>query len=609
MKTIVNFVKTLFTISIFVIGVFCIVGTGGDGGDNSGDNRSSLSRIDISGAKALVIASKNTAGSASIRAGQNNPDKVYKLTEDGLVIEVKFYDESGNEVSSELYYPEYIEDINDDYVFMKFGNNIQPNHYIVNKSTGSAFQMENWITTYVDVLGRQHYFHSEASGDTFDGNAYYLSQNEPLFTFSLRQIKFNPNGILTDTRVSAKGDNITHNEAHGPMTAIAPDGTILYKLYNIQIGHETRLIANDGRVVDLLSEIITNQPEMKQFLLGEIPGYIGGFGEPFVGTDGGIYFINHKLMHYRNAELYIMPDNTPLPPDPIGPAIDVYTETGLPYAPYNPDTLQPVNLRNPIEVVHGVPGESFGYTFPDDWGWYPDEYASTFQTSHLTDEGGDYTGESYDEHGNMYHFNWHPGQLYSPVWRLNTGLNGAFRLEPYGGSMATNSSWLASKAPNDILYCDPTLEEQWEYWDEIGNLLFLRCSGKTIAIEVKKGLVYETNNLGQKAIPVYASSEILSEVQDAEATEDYYYLLGRTRDEAQISLYRFSAGTHSAFKLIDGSEYELYAFTVTDDNTVAFKAVRKLDGASIGGTINLDGEITIIEAIQDRNIVQLVRVL
>ena len=118
MKTVVKFVKALFASSIFVIGVFCIVGTGGDGGDNSGDNRSSLSRIDISGAKALVIASKNTAGSASIRAGQNNPDKVYKLTEDGLVIEVKFYDESGNEVSSELYYPEYIEDINDDYVFI-----------------------------------------------------------------------------------------------------------------------------------------------------------------------------------------------------------------------------------------------------------------------------------------------------------------------------------------------------------------------------------------------------------------------------------------------------------------------------------------------------------
>jgi len=192
MKTIAKFVKTLFASSLFIIGVVCIVGTGGDGGDNNDGNRSSLSRMDISGAKALVIASKNTAGSALIRAGENNPNKVYKLTEDGLMIEVTFYDESGNEVSSELYYPEYIEDINDDYIFMKFGNNIQPNHYIVNKRTGAAFQMENWITTYVDVLGQQNYFHSEASGDTFDGNAYYLSQNEPLFTFSLRQIKFNP---------------------------------------------------------------------------------------------------------------------------------------------------------------------------------------------------------------------------------------------------------------------------------------------------------------------------------------------------------------------------------------------------------------------------------
>ena len=69
------------------------------------------------------------------------------------------------------------------------------------------------------------------------------------------------------------------------------------------------------------------------------------------------------------------------------------------------------------------------------------------------------------------------------------------------------------------------------------------------------------------------------------------------------------ASIHSAFELIDGGEYELYAFTVTGDNLVAFKAVRRSDGASIGGTINLDGEITIIDAIQDRDIVQLVRVL
>lgn len=108
---------------------------------------------------------------------------------------------------------------------------------------------------------------------------------------------------------------------------------------------------------------------------------------------------------------------------------------------------------------------------------------------------------------------------------------------------------------------------------------------------------------------VYSSSEFFSEVQDAEATSDYYYLLGRTKDEAQISLYRFSAETHDAFQLIDGAEYELYAFTVTGDNLVAFKAVRRSDGASIGGTINLSGDITIIEAIQDRDIVQLVRVL
>ena len=106
-----------------------------------------------------------------------------------------------------------------------------------------------------------------------------------------------------------------------------------------------------------------------------------------------------------------------------------------------------------------------------------------------------------------------------------------------------------------------------------------------------------------------SASQIFLEINDAEATADYYYLLGRTRDNAQISLYRFDADTHTSFELIDGNEYELYTFTAARDNTVVFKAVRRSDGASIGGIINLAGEITIIKAIQERDVVQLERVL
>jgi hypothetical protein len=613
MKTIVKFVKTLCASSILVIGVICIIGSGDGGSDNSNSNVSSLSSMDISGAKALVIASKNVANSASTRDANGDSDVLYKLTENGLLIEVIFYDDLGNQVSNERYLPEYIEDINDDYVFMKFGGGPWPSQYIVQKSTGHAFQMQNEAAWYEDVLLQKHYFHSQVSGDTHDGNAYYLRNDKELNGNELRRIVLNPSGVLTDTRVSAKGDSLSHTEGGGPMTAIAADGTILYKMYR-QIGDEARVITKNGQVIDLLSEIILNQPEMKQFLLGEIPGYGMGFGDPFVGADGGIYFLNHQLMNYLRNELYFVPQYADhsypeFPPDPSGPTIQVYPEIGLPHDPYNPVTGLPVNLRNPIEVNEGVIWWGIDYVFPEDWDWFPEPYESAFENANLTDEWDTDPGPRYDQSDNPYRWNWYNCDTYSPVWRLESEEDGDFYLKPYGDTMATDSRWLLSKAPAGYLHYDSTIETQKAYWGRLNRPLILRCNSKIIAVSVDNGRIFETNNPGQGAIPAYSSSEIFSEVQDAEATSDYYYILGRTKDEAQISLYRFSAETHAAFELIDGSEYGLYAFTVADDNLVVFKAVRRSDGASIGGTINLDGEITIIEAIQDRNIVQLVRVL
>lgn len=587
----------------------CIVGTGGDDGNDS-SNVASLSRMDLSGAKALVIASKNTNGTAAIYAASEDTDVLYKLTEDGLLIEVKFYDDSGNEVSSDSYLPKYIEDINDDYVFMTFQGGPWPNQYIVQKSTGFTFQMQNEAGRYFDVLNHQHYFHSEDSGDTFDGNAYYLCHNE------LRRIEFNSSGTLVDTRVSAVGDTLSHDETLGPMTAIAADGTILYNLYK-PAGADTRLITKDGQVVDLLQEIIQNQPEMRQFLLGEIPGYIGGFGVPFIGIDGEIYFINDNLLNYLRNELYFVPQYSgdlypDSPPEPSGPTISVFTQTDISHTPFNPytDPLEAVNLRNPISVRDGGNWWEIDYVYPEDWDWYPQPYESLFQGENLTDQFGNDPGWRYDEDGNPYRWHWYDGEIFYPVWHLSTSDSGGFQLKPYGGAMATSSRWLLDKAPAGNLYYDPKVTEQRRTkWERVNNALRLRCNDKIIIIEVPIGMVYEVNNPTNRAKPVDLASQIFSEITDAKATADYYFLLGRTKSEAQICLFRFDADTHSPFKLIDGGEYELYTFTVTNENSVFFKAVRKSDGASIGGTINLAGEITILEALQDRNIVQLVRVL
>ena len=277
--------------------------------------------------------------------------------------------------------------------------------------------MQNEAAWYEDVLLQKHYFHSQVSGDAHDGNAYYLRYDKELNGNELRRIVLNPSGGLTDTKVSAKGDSLSHTEGGGPMTAIAADGTILYKMYR-QIGDEARVITKNGRVIDLLSEIILNQPETKQFLLGEIPGYIGGFGDPFVGIDGAIYLINNDLLNYLRSEMYFVPRSPDgsfpdAPPEPSGSIIEVYTQDGTSHAPFNPYTnpIQAVNLRNPISVQDGISWWGIEYIYPVEWDWYPEPYEDEFDGENLTDEFGNEPGWRYDVNENPYRWHWYDGEI------------------------------------------------------------------------------------------------------------------------------------------------------------------------------------------------------
>ncbi len=585
--------KFLKAVSIILFVSFLVSGCG-SGGDDNGGSAANLIRMDLSGAKALVIAPRGTNKVAS-KADSDEPEVLYKLTEDGLLIEVILYDDSGNIISSQSYLPEHIEDINDEYIFVRF-KRFDPvyRQYIVNKSSGAVYHIQNNMAHWRDVFNNHYYFHSEAYGDVHDGKAYYLVRH----TGEVHSIEFGSSGVLTDRKVSPEGDKHRQDEQSGPMTAVAKDGTIFYYKDG---GY--RVISNQGRVIDLVQEIASNQPEFQSYMLDKF----GGNYKPFVGTDGAIYFQMVGLLNVYWSEQYFVPMGQTgypdSPPAPNGPPVLVHDSTGSnPIQPYHPNTGASLDLRNPVSICPDS-GCSDLSTMPVDWNWLPIPFEYSSSSSWIADDKGN-TARRYDEYGDQYRMKWYNFNIFSPVWRLSEDNDGNFRLTSYG-SLSTNNPRLSAEAPEGTLYYNDSSTS----FDISRSVRFLRLRNKVIQVHSLNGTVYEVNNETQKPIRVNSASSVLTNLENAESTDTHYYLLGRAVDDAQISLYRFDSETHTPTELIDGSEYELYKFTVTEDNKVVFRGVRRSDGADIGGTIDLSDKITVIEAIQNLDIVQLERVL
>jgi len=101
-------------------------------------NNSKISKIDIKNAAALFIAPANStlksapANSLNSSIGQ---DRLFKITDDGIVEEVSYLDESGNQIN-EVLIPETIYTIyNSDYFAVKMNDKF----YLVRKSDGAIF--------------------------------------------------------------------------------------------------------------------------------------------------------------------------------------------------------------------------------------------------------------------------------------------------------------------------------------------------------------------------------------------------------------------------------------------------------------------------------------
>jgi hypothetical protein len=126
----------------FLIVTFFLLSLINCGGDS--ESLSTLSIIDITDAKSLFIAPDG----ASISRAAAGEDRIFKITEDGYVQEVNYFDDSGNRVTS-VKQPRNIIALNEDFILIGFGgagivSDLFPfdprnDNYLVNIHTGAAY--------------------------------------------------------------------------------------------------------------------------------------------------------------------------------------------------------------------------------------------------------------------------------------------------------------------------------------------------------------------------------------------------------------------------------------------------------------------------------------
>ena len=110
------------------------------------DARKNLKYLDLSNAKSLYIS--GSSGTSANNAAKSlsdtqNTQKMFKITKEGYIQEVKYLDENKKEITI-TQRPTAIHPINDNYICVGFGWSVGDMNtcYLVRKSDGAVFDME-----------------------------------------------------------------------------------------------------------------------------------------------------------------------------------------------------------------------------------------------------------------------------------------------------------------------------------------------------------------------------------------------------------------------------------------------------------------------------------
>lgn len=154
-------------------------GNGGSGSTNSGGSNngdlSAVAQMDISDAQDLIISRGDIASGSFISAMSysNQQNTLFKITEQGYVLEVKYYDEEDNEISSQGIQPEAIYNVNSNYIIVVFSASSNQG-YLVRKSDGSVWNLSSIGVPGSHVSGINFENYNPVQVDSYN-NIYFIT--------------------------------------------------------------------------------------------------------------------------------------------------------------------------------------------------------------------------------------------------------------------------------------------------------------------------------------------------------------------------------------------------------------------------------------------------
>lgn len=179
--------------------------------DHESDDRpagfDALKYLDIADAKTLYISSADAASRSARNASTSQ--KMFKITEDGYVEEVKYLDENKNEISVEQQ-PAVIQPVNDDYIFVGFGwSGYVESSYLVRKSDGAIFDMTTVGNPVGNDVNGGNYGNAPMFITDKNNNLYYLTYNYTDSSSKIIKVNLNDTTSLSAATVSASTDEVT----------------------------------------------------------------------------------------------------------------------------------------------------------------------------------------------------------------------------------------------------------------------------------------------------------------------------------------------------------------------------------------------------------------
>lgn len=202
--------KILMVLMFLSFVVACGGSSSGDGGDSSG---AALANMAIENATDLVIASSSSSGTTNSSSSGEITNKLFKVTEDGFLLEVTYQDEGGNSWTTVLT-PCTVCSVSNEYVIVQFSNTssnceLSPKAgYLVRKSDGAVFSLENSGYVYPQ---ENSFLNAPVAHVDSGGNIYYLIRalNTPGHYTDQTVVKLNvsnPNSI-TSSAISPSTDS------------------------------------------------------------------------------------------------------------------------------------------------------------------------------------------------------------------------------------------------------------------------------------------------------------------------------------------------------------------------------------------------------------------